>query len=164
MPKITITPLTTIPNATGETRHLVRVDLDGNQFEGDDYRKAGYQCAAAIRKVSTDGKAHRISSGGSWGYNGQGTYTEQVVYSVAGLKSDQPSDVPATIREACDRTYSAQDAVKEAKWARALPKRACQYSAAHAMKGTPATTIIDCGLIGKVPACQPCADFYQRMS
>lgn len=40
----------------------------------------------------------------------------------------------------------------------------CQYSAAHLNKGVPATTTIDCGPVGVVPACAACAAFYERMS
>lgn len=40
----------------------------------------------------------------------------------------------------------------------------CMYSARHAMDGVPAVTVIDCGPVGQVPACQSCADFYRRMS
>jgi hypothetical protein len=39
----------------------------------------------------------------------------------------------------------------------------CRYSAAHQMAGTLADTTIDCRPIGIIPACQPCADFYDRM-
>lgn len=39
----------------------------------------------------------------------------------------------------------------------------CQYSAAHAMAGVPATTEIDCGRVGIVAACEKCAAFYERM-
>lgn len=38
----------------------------------------------------------------------------------------------------------------------------CEYSAAHKMNGRRATTTIDCGPVGVVPACQECADFYER--
>lgn len=41
--------------------------------------------------------------------------------------------------------------------------KVCQYSLAHARKGIPATTTIDCGPVGVVAACQACADFYARM-
>jgi hypothetical protein len=41
----------------------------------------------------------------------------------------------------------------------------CGYSAAHTAKGVPATQIIDCGpIVGEIGACDPCADFYERMS
>lgn len=40
----------------------------------------------------------------------------------------------------------------------------CGYSAAHAARGIASTTTIDCGPVGIVPACQPCADFYARMA
>jgi hypothetical protein len=40
----------------------------------------------------------------------------------------------------------------------------CRYSAAHNARGVVATTTIDCGPVGTVPACQRCADFYARMS
>jgi hypothetical protein len=40
----------------------------------------------------------------------------------------------------------------------------CCYSLRHNWDQVPATTIIDCGRVGVVPACQPCADFYERMS
>lgn len=39
----------------------------------------------------------------------------------------------------------------------------CQYTAAHTMAGVAATRVIDCGRVGFVPACEPCAAFYQRM-
>jgi hypothetical protein len=39
----------------------------------------------------------------------------------------------------------------------------CQYSAKHKLDGVPAVVVIDCGAVGKVPACQECADFYERM-
>lgn len=39
----------------------------------------------------------------------------------------------------------------------------CRYSAAHAMAGVPAVTVIHCGPVGDVPACQKCAEFYRRM-
>ncbi|NED36717.1 hypothetical protein [Streptomyces sp. SID8499] len=38
----------------------------------------------------------------------------------------------------------------------------CQYSAKHKMQGVPAVTVLDCGPVGKVPACRKCAEFYQR--
>jgi hypothetical protein len=40
----------------------------------------------------------------------------------------------------------------------------CAYSAAHNMASVPAVTVIDCGPVGMIPACQKCADFYARMS
>jgi hypothetical protein len=41
----------------------------------------------------------------------------------------------------------------------------CQYSPRHKMDGAvPATTTIDCGPVGIVPACQACADLYVRLS
>jgi hypothetical protein len=40
----------------------------------------------------------------------------------------------------------------------------CQYSAAHMVQGVKAVTTLDCGPVGKVPACQKCADFYKRNS
>ena len=40
----------------------------------------------------------------------------------------------------------------------------CRYSYAHTMRDVPAVTVIDCGPVGIVPACQKCADFYARMS
>lgn len=39
----------------------------------------------------------------------------------------------------------------------------CMYSAAHALRGVPAVTILDCGRVGLVASCQACADFYARM-
>jgi len=39
----------------------------------------------------------------------------------------------------------------------------CRYSARHASAGIPAVTVIECGPVGAVPACQECADFYVRM-
>lgn len=39
----------------------------------------------------------------------------------------------------------------------------CQYSAKHMMDGVAATTSIDCGRVGIVPACQACAELYQRL-
>jgi 8-oxo-dGTP diphosphatase len=40
----------------------------------------------------------------------------------------------------------------------------CAYSAAHAMRGVLAVTVIDCGnVVGTVDACRECADFYARM-
>ena len=44
------------------------------------------------------------------------------------------------------------------------PDGPCQYSAAHRDQDVPAVTVIICGPVGKVPACQKCADFYARMS
>jgi hypothetical protein len=44
------------------------------------------------------------------------------------------------------------------------PAVTCHYSAAHAARGVPATTEIDCGRVGIVPACQRCAGFYDRMA
>jgi len=38
----------------------------------------------------------------------------------------------------------------------------CQYSARHMVQGVPAVTVLDCGPIGEVPACQKCAEFYAR--
>ena len=38
----------------------------------------------------------------------------------------------------------------------------CQYSAAHQAKGVLADTVLDCGPVGRVPACQKCADFYAK--
>lgn len=38
----------------------------------------------------------------------------------------------------------------------------CQYSAAHADRGVEAETVIDCGPVGIIPACDDCADFYER--
>lgn len=40
----------------------------------------------------------------------------------------------------------------------------CAYSLAHAVKGIPAVTVIDCGVVGMIPACKACADFYEIMS
>jgi hypothetical protein len=41
----------------------------------------------------------------------------------------------------------------------------CGYSAAHAARGIGATQIINCGpVVGDVPACDKCADFYRRVS
>lgn len=42
--------------------------------------------------------------------------------------------------------------------------KTCGYSLAHAMKRVPATTVIDCGAVGLVHACQACAEFYERMT
>lgn len=44
-------------------------------------------------------------------------------------------------------------------------KGSCVYSPRHAMIGVPAVTVIDCGqVVGQVPACQKCADFYARQT
>ena len=40
----------------------------------------------------------------------------------------------------------------------------CAYSARHKLSGVPAVTVIECGPVGKVAACQACAEFYARMS
>ena len=40
----------------------------------------------------------------------------------------------------------------------------CRYSARHQAENVPATTVIDCGPVGTIPACQECADFYERMA
>ena len=42
----------------------------------------------------------------------------------------------------------------------------CQYAAAHRSNfpPVPAETVIECGPVGLIPACQRCADFYDRMS
>lgn len=40
----------------------------------------------------------------------------------------------------------------------------CRYSTKHMHAGVPAITSLDCGRVGKVPACQACADFYTRQS
>jgi hypothetical protein len=40
----------------------------------------------------------------------------------------------------------------------------CRYSPQHTMDEVPATTVIDCGAVGMVLACQACADFYARMA
>lgn len=36
----------------------------------------------------------------------------------------------------------------------------CGYNSVHSLKGVAATTQIDCGVVGIVPACNKCADFY----
>lgn len=36
----------------------------------------------------------------------------------------------------------------------------CRYSARHLADAVPAVTILDCGPVGQIPACQRCADFY----
>lgn len=38
----------------------------------------------------------------------------------------------------------------------------CAYSAAHTRDEIPAVTVIDCGAVGRVPACRRCAKFYAR--
>lgn len=60
-----------------------------------------------------------------------------------------------------DQPFSGQaaDDIVEAQGA---PVQLCEYSATHMMAGVPATTTIDCGPVGIVPACQLCADFYKN--
>ncbi len=50
--------------------------------------------------------------------------------------------------------------------AEAFPRvpEVCKYSAAHLSAGVPAVTVLDCGPAGRIPACQQCADLYQRMN
>lgn len=36
----------------------------------------------------------------------------------------------------------------------------CAYSALHASQGVPATAMLDCGVVGVVPACERCERFY----
>lgn len=40
--------------------------------------------------------------------------------------------------------------------------RTCSYSATHKAHGVPSVTVIDCGPVGLVDACQACAQFYAR--
>jgi len=40
--------------------------------------------------------------------------------------------------------------------------KVCEYSVKHKAQGVPAETEIDCGPVGKIPACRKCADFYKR--
>jgi hypothetical protein len=41
---------------------------------------------------------------------------------------------------------------------------ACEYSASHMLHERPnAVTLLECGALGDVPACQSCADFYAEM-
>jgi hypothetical protein len=40
----------------------------------------------------------------------------------------------------------------------------CQYSPSHKMEGVPATTTLPHPVLGEVPGCQACADFYARMA
>jgi hypothetical protein len=47
---------------------------------------------------------------------------------------------------------------------RYLTRHVCEYSAAHKARDVRAVTIIDCGPVGTVRACQACADFYARNS
>lgn len=44
--------------------------------------------------------------------------------------------------------------------------RICEYAAAHngSFDPVPAVTTIDCGPVGVIPACQACADLYERLS
>lgn len=43
------------------------------------------------------------------------------------------------------------------------PVKVCEYSAKHKWQGVPATTVLDCGpVVGKVPACSKCAEFYRK--
>lgn len=42
------------------------------------------------------------------------------------------------------------------------PGEVCQYAIAHVWAQIPAVTVLDCGVIGLIPACQRCADFYDR--
>ena len=46
---------------------------------------------------------------------------------------------------------------------RTRPEKICAYSAAHKIRKVPAVTVIDCGRVGMVDACQACADLYARM-
>lgn len=39
----------------------------------------------------------------------------------------------------------------------------CEYSAAHTHKGIKATVAIDCGPVGKVPACGKCAALFAKL-
>lgn len=42
-------------------------------------------------------------------------------------------------------------------------KKVCQYSLAHVMAGIIATTEIEVPIMGTIPVCVVCADFYARM-
>jgi hypothetical protein len=45
-----------------------------------------------------------------------------------------------------------------------LDPEPCKYSARHAMNGVAAVTIINCGpVVGMIPACRKCADFYATL-
>lgn len=39
----------------------------------------------------------------------------------------------------------------------------CQYSAAHIWREIPATTTLEHPILGTLPVCAECADFYKRM-
>lgn len=41
--------------------------------------------------------------------------------------------------------------------------KVCQYSAAHVMAGVPAVHVLDCGVVGMVPACLKCSVFYRKL-
>jgi hypothetical protein len=49
-----------------------------------------------------------------------------------------------------------------ARWEDDEVTEICQYNLKHKMHGVLAVTTIDCGPVGIVPACQWCADFYER--
>lgn len=58
-----------------------------------------------------------------------------------------------------------KDHGEAAEYAKEVAARAvCRYSLMHQTQGTPAVNVLDCGPVGKVDACQPCTDFYGRMS
>lgn len=55
------------------------------------------------------------------------------------------------------------DYLKAAELAADYAERAvCVYSARHKADGVKATQVLDCGPVGKVDACDACADFYAR--
>jgi hypothetical protein len=61
-----------------------------------------------------------------------------------------PADMPALIARSMVDVQAAEAAGH------------CLYSAAHAMREVPATTVITCGPLGPVPCCEACAGFYAR--
>lgn len=66
------------------TRTFVWVIVDWDETQDGPARKASYSAAAFIRNASANGKASRISSGGSYWSGGKSQH--RVCYSVDALK------------------------------------------------------------------------------
>jgi hypothetical protein len=71
----------------------------------------------------------------------------------------EPDTCPVCEVVMTEETEAGEPACANCGW---IYHAVCCYSAAHTMSGVPSVTVIDCGPVGMIPACQGCADFYTR--